>query len=169
MKVETQRTEGLKHLGALVEKIGVGMLTTLDKTGAMRCRPLATLLMDADPALWFLTSISSPKISEIDQSGTVGLSYSDGDANFVSITGTTQLSRDREVIVKLWTPLAKLWFPDGVDDPDVTALKVQIHRAEYWDRSGNKLKQLFDTTKALVTGEEIALGSNEKLEVNADV
>lgn len=165
MKVETQSTEGLKHLGALIEKIGVGMLTTLDKSRSMRCRPLATARMDADPALWFLTSISSPKISEIDQSATVGLSYSDGDANFVSITGTTQLSRDRDVIAKLWTPLAKIWFPAGVDDPDITALKVLILRAEYWDRSGDKLKQLFDITKALVTGEEIALGSNEKLDV----
>jgi general stress protein 26 len=168
MKVETQRTEDLKHLGELVDKIGVGMLTTLDKTGSMRCRPLATLRMDAEPALWFLTSIASPKIAEIDQSGTVGLSYSDGDANFVSITGTTQISRDRDVIASLWTPLAKLWFPDGVDDRNIAALKVQIHRAEYWDRGHNKLKQLFDTTRALVTGDEIALGSNEKIDVSAN-
>jgi general stress protein 26 len=168
MNVETQRTEELKRLASLIEKIGVGMLTTIDTGGSMRCRPLATLSMDAEPALWFLTSISSPKIAEIGQSGTVGLSYSDGDANFVSITGKTQLSRDREVIAKLWTPLAKIWFPAGVEDPDIAALKVQIHRAEYWDRGDNKLKQLFAIGKAMVTGDQPALGTNEKLDVTED-
>lgn len=109
------------------------MLASVDADGELRSRPLATLKMDAEPALWFLTSISSPKIGELDASGMVGVSYSDGRDDFVSVSGATQVIRDRDVILDLWSPAAKSWFPSGADDPDLAALKVQIHRAEFWD------------------------------------
>lgn len=165
MKLETQRTEGLQRLGELIEKIGTGMLASLDQDGELHSRPLATLKMDAEPALWFLTSISSPKIGELDASGMVGVSYSDGRADFVSVSGATQIIRDRAVINELWTPLAKTWFPAGVDDPDLAALKVQIHRAEYWDGPEGQLTRLYAITRALITGDEQAMGDNEKLTV----
>jgi general stress protein 26 len=36
----------------------------------------------------------------------------------------------------LWTPEIKHWFPNGLDDPDLTLLKVDIVEVEYWDRLG---------------------------------
>ncbi|HPF27955.1 MAG: pyridoxamine 5'-phosphate oxidase family protein [Steroidobacteraceae bacterium] len=165
MELEPQRTDELRHLGALIDSIGIGMLTTAAADGALRSRPLATLKMDAEPALWFLTSISSPKIDELDQSGLVGISYSDGESDFVSVTGASQIIRERDVIAELWTPLAKTWFPAGVDDPDLAALKVQIHCAEYWDGPDSKFIQLYAITKAVMTGEDEALGDHEKVRV----
>lgn len=163
MKVEGQRTDELTRLGALIEKIGTGMLTTMDGTVGPRSRPLATLRMDAEPSLWFLTSISSRKIEEIDDASVVGLSYSDGRSDFVSVVGPAQVIRDRDIIAGLWTPMAKVWFPGGVEDPDLAALRVQIHRAEYWDGPDGTLTQLYAITKAVLTGDTEALGDHSKL------
>ncbi|MCB1624203.1 MAG: pyridoxamine 5'-phosphate oxidase family protein [Pseudomonadales bacterium] len=165
MKLESQRTDELTRLGELVAKIGIGMLTTVADQGTLRSRPLATLKMDAEPALWFLTSISSAKINELDESGLASVSYSDGQSHFISVSGKTQIIRDREVISELWTPLAKTWFPAGVDDPDLAALKVQVHQAEYWDGPDGRLTQLYALTKAAITGDDDALGDHEKLRV----
>jgi general stress protein 26 len=165
MKVEAQRTDELTRLGGLIEKIGTGMLTTSSSSVGPRSRPLATLKMDAEPSLWFLTSISSRKIEEIDESSVVGLSYSDGRSDFVAVAGPAQVIRDRDVIAGLWTPMAKAWFPGGVEDPDLAALRVHIHRAEYWDGPEGTLTQLYAITKAVLTGDTEALGEHSELRV----
>lgn len=132
-KREQQGRCGAAHLGELIARISVGMLASVDADGKLRSRPLAMLKMDDEPALWFLTSISSPNIGELDSSGMVGVSYSDGWDDFVSVSGATQVIRERGVIQELWSPGAKAWFPAGADDPDLAALNVQIHRTESWD------------------------------------
>lgn len=168
MKLENQNTSSLTHLGRLIDGLRVGMLTTVGAQGALRSRPMTTLKMDAEPALWFLTSISSAKVNEMDQAGEVVLAYSDGRSDFVSVTGASQLVRDRAVIEELWTPLAKVWYPKGVEDADLAALKIQIHLAEYWDGPDSKLEQLFVLAKVLLTGHVDDLGENEKLGLRPD-
>ncbi len=167
MEMESQRTDELEHLGKLIKDLRTGMLTTLESDGSLRSRPLVTLRMDSEPALWFLTSISSPKVAELDHHAKVGLTYSNGDSDFVSVSGDTWILRDRDLIQGLWTPLAKIWFPEGADDPDLAALKVLIRHAEYWDGPDSKLVQLFSIAQAAISGEESDLRTeSEKLEVS---
>jgi general stress protein 26 len=170
MKIDVQPNESLQHLGRLIDQLRVGVLTTLSSApnGAghtLHGRPMATLKMDAEPALWFLTSASSPKMAEMDEAAQVALAYSDGRSDFVSVSGTAHWVHDRAVIRELWTPIAKLWFPTGVDDPDLVALKVSIHLAEYWDGPDHPLRRLFTLGEALVTGKASALGEHEAVRV----
>ena len=50
MKVEQQQSEALTKIGELLKRMKVGMLTTVDD-GALRSRPMQTLMMDARPLM----------------------------------------------------------------------------------------------------------------------
>ncbi|MGZ5170351.1 MAG: pyridoxamine 5'-phosphate oxidase family protein [Burkholderiales bacterium] len=148
----------------LVGEIKVAMMTTMDD-GIMRSRPLQTLRFDAEGVLWFFTSQSSPKVTEAQAEGwEVNLSYAHpGKHHYVSISGRAELTRDRDQMKALWTKWVEVWFPKGIDDPDLALLRVQMEQAEYWDAPGSAIGRLYALTKALSTGDKSALGENEKL------
>jgi general stress protein 26 len=158
-------SQDLAPVRELVGRMKVAMLTTMADDGGLRSRPLQTLELDYDARLWFFVSGSSPKVEEIlGQDGKVGLSYADnGKMDFVSISGRGEMVRDRERMKALWTPWAKVWFPKGVDDPDLALLCVRIERAEYWEAPGSAVKRLYGLAKARMTGDTRALGEHRKV------
>ena len=85
--------------------------------------------------------------------------------DYLSISGSARLDRDRAHMQRLWTPWAKVWFPRGLDDPDLALLHVQIEKAEYWESPSSKVKRLFGLAKALTTGAKSAIGDNNKADV----
>jgi general stress protein 26 len=44
----------------------------------------------------------------------------------VSITGRGTVVRDRAKAKELWTELHRAWFPDGLDDPNLALLRVDV-------------------------------------------
>ena len=155
------------QLKALIEDIKIGMLTTVDDDGSLRSRPLQTVGVDDDGSLWFFTSASSPKVAETNaDGGRVNVSYGNSAKyDFVSVSGTATLSRDREKMRELWTKWVEVFFPKGLDDPDLALLRVQVEKAEYWDAPGTSIGRLYGLAKGLVTGNTDALGDNRKLEL----
>ena len=152
-------------LREIVTRTKVGMLTTQDADGGMRSRPLHTLDADHDGRLWFFVSASSPKIDELKREhGTVCVSYADpAKQDYVSISGRGEIVRDRERMKSLWSPWVKVWFPQGLDDPDLALLCVHIEKAEYWDSPGSAVRRLYALVKARATGDKDAIGENRKL------
>jgi hypothetical protein len=71
--------------------------------------------------------------------------------------------RDRQKIHELWNPTLKAWFPNGVDDPEIALLCVEVEKAEYWDTPSSRMVQLIGFVKAVVTGESYEPGENEKV------
>ncbi len=71
----------------------------------------------------------------------------------MSLSGDARLDDDRARIEAMWNPMAKVYFPKGVDDPDLTLLRVDVHKAEYWDVQESKPVQLFKMAKAAMKGE----------------
>jgi general stress protein 26 len=120
--------------------------------------------MDAQGRLWFFTALSSGKVAEIDQHRKVNLSYSNFDKqDYVSVSGSARLLRDREKMRALWTRWVEPWFPNGLDDPDLALLEVTIDEAEFWDAPASRMQRLFGLTKALTTGDTSQLGEHEKV------
>ena len=133
MDVRPQSTPELTHLGELIGSIEIAMLATLEPDGMLRSRPLQTLQMDEEGALWFLTTISSPKIGEMDAHRRVNLSYCRPERHaYVSVSGVTQILRDEAKAHELWRSELEAWLP-RVDDPEVVLLKITVEAAEYWD------------------------------------
>jgi general stress protein 26 len=159
------KTGEIDKLRDLIADLKVAMLTTLDHDGSFRSRPLQTLELDEENALWFFTSATSPKVAEVAGGNwQVNLSYANPEKqDYVSVSGTATLVRDRARMQALLSEWAKPWFPQGLDDPDLALLRVQMHKAEYWDGPGTSIGQLYGLTKAITTGEKDALGENAKL------
>ena len=164
MDKQTQATPEMNKLAELVKEARIAMLTTAEPNGTLRSRPLATLQMDSQGTLWFFTSVTSPKVEEIDQHRQVNVSYANpDDMDYVSISGRATIVRDREKMKQLWTKWVEPWFPKGLDDPDLVLLAVQVDQAEYWDAPDSAVKRMFGLAKALRSGDTSGLGEHEKV------
>ena len=157
--------EDYARLRELIEDIRIAMMTTQDADGTLRSRPLQTLRCADDGILWFFTSASSPKVAEAQAGGwQVNLSYSNpGKQDYVSISGRASLSRDRKMMEALWNKWVEVFFPKGLDDPDLALLRVDIEKAEYWDSPGTAIGRAYAIAKALTTGDKYAIGDNVKI------
>jgi general stress protein 26 len=135
MDVRPQASAAWRRLGELVAEIETAMLVTAEPDGTLRSRPLRTLQMDAEGALWFMTTISSAKIREMDEHRRVSLSYMrPSSERFVWASGVTQIMRDEDKARELWSLGLRPWLPFGCDDPEAVLLKVSIEEAQYWER-----------------------------------
>jgi len=157
--------EALETLRDIVNRTKVAMLTTQGTDGLLRSRPLQTLQADEQGRLWFFVSASSPKIDELQREhGNVCLAYADtAKQDYVSISGRGEIVRDRARMKELWSPWVKVWFPEGLEDPDLALLCVQMEKAEYWDSPGSAVRRLYALVKARATGDKDAIGENRKL------
>ena len=70
------------------------------------------------------------------------------------------LVRNKTKMEQLWNPLAKAQFPNGLEDPDLILVKIQVNQAEDWDSDSSKIVILAKIIKAIVTGE------NRKMKLN---
>jgi general stress protein 26 len=96
----------------------------------------------------------------------VNVSYADAkDQNYVSLSGTASIVRDPAAIKAHWSEPARVWFPKGVDDPDIALLKVDVEQAEYWDAPSSAMVYLLGYAKAVTTGKPPHPGENEKLRI----
>jgi general stress protein 26 len=170
MADESTGQESLRKLQKLIENVRVAMLTTVDRDGALRSRPMATQDVDVefDGALWFYTEAGSDKVREIQAHPEVNLSYSDGKSTYVSVSGSAELVRDRHQMEELWNPSLEAWFPKGLDDPDIALLRVAVEKAEYWDAPDSKLVQTLAFTKAVLTGQRFEGGEHGKVSLAAE-
>lgn len=160
------KNQDLEKMVDLIKDIRVAMLTTVDKEGELRSRPMATNEIKEEGVLYFFTEDSSAKIDELDINHKVNVSYSDRDDQvFVSVSGNASHIKDKNKISELWTPYLKAWFPKGKEDPNICLLKIDITKAEYWDAPGNRMVQLAGMAKAAIAGEQYKPGENKKINI----
>jgi general stress protein 26 len=159
--------DAVAKLATLISKIQFCMFTTVEDDGALRSRPMATQQTEFDGTLWFFTGASTHKITEISRDQHVNLSYSDPDNNrYVSVSGTAQMVRDSTKAKELWNPAYKAWFPEGLSDPDLALLKVEVDHAEYWDSPASSVVYIVGFLKAIATGKRLEnAGEHEKLQL----
>lgn len=157
----------MEKLGELIKGIKFAMFTTVDSDGSLRSRPMATQETEFDGTLWFFTDKTTPKVSEVEKEHHVNVSYADPDDNrYVSVSGRAEMVDDKKKMEELWTPAIKAWFPDGLEDPRITLVKVDVEKAEYWDSPSSTLVQLAGFAKALITGKRMEdAGENEKIDL----
>ena len=148
----------------LIRDVRIAMLTTVSPEGKLRSRPMATQESEFDGNLWFLTSQQSGKVDEIQHGSHVCLTYVNHDAHaFVALSGHAELTKDREAIDPLWKPMDAIWFSQGKGDPEITAIKVIVDEAEYWETPGNALVRSYHLLKAVMTNDSSQVGEHERL------
>ena len=152
-------------LGELIRGIRVGLLTTMDRDGGFHTRPVQTLQVEADRALWFFTDWSSPKVDELHHDVRVSLGYADPAKNvYVAVTGSGRLIRDIQKAKELWSIEQRAYYPEGPEDERLALLRVAIERAEYWIAPGG-VSYLVAAVTAAVTGTPAGVvGETRKIE-----
>lgn len=97
-------------------------------------RPMGVRQCDEDGTLWFLSDKHSHKNAEIAADGEVELYFQASEhSGFMHLVGQASVLHDRELIKELWTPLARVWFQQGEDDPCISVIRVQPTHGQYWD------------------------------------
>jgi general stress protein 26 len=147
------------------------MLTTRRADGKLVTRPMATQKRDPIADLWFVTSIETHKVEEIEQEPNVSLGYLDhGSMEWVSVSGRATLSQDRGKIRELYQRDWKAWFEDGggekdggPDDPRLALILVEAESAMYMKAKHSRPRMLFEVARGILTGTEPDVGRVEKL------
>lgn len=157
----SRQAEDIRKLSELIRGISIAMLTTVEQDGTLRSRPMASRQVEDDCNLWFFTQESSPKVDEVRHDRHVNLSYADPkDDRYVSISGTARVVHDRQKAKELWTEEEDIWYPQGLEDPELALLKVSVKQAQYWDRSSGAMKAL--ASAAMYPGENKKLDLDRK-------
>ncbi len=160
--------EGYAKLWELIEDIKVAMFTTVAEPEALHSRPMVTQQADSGEAvLWFFTSIDSPKVADIYHQRQVGVSYAaPAKHRYVSVAGRAYVVRDADKIRELWTPDMKEWFSEGLDDPYLALVRVEVDSAQFWDSPSGTVVRLANLAKRKLTGKPADdAGENVKLDV----
>jgi general stress protein 26 len=144
-RVERQRVR------ALIERASVAMLLNVDERGAHVGRPMLPLFVQDDPHIYFLTHQSSRKVRQLAARPQVGLSIVSANC-YVVMAGSAHISRDSELIRRLWSPTFRAWFPEGKDDREATAIRVAVERIDYWEPPTNRIARLLHAVWAVLTG-----------------
>jgi general stress protein 26 len=151
-------------LNELVESVRICLFTTLSDKQEFSSRPMSTAKVEEDGSLWFFTNEYSLKSKEISKENQVTLGYSDPSKNtYLYVNGTAEIVDDQVRKEAYWSPAVKAFFPEGIEDPRLTLIKVTPEVAEYWDASSSKMIVAFNMLKAIVTGETFDEGRHEKI------
>ena len=107
-----RREDDLEKLREMVKDIDFCMLTTVDENGGLHSRPMSSNGdIDSDGDIWFFTSASSHKVSEIAKLPKVNLSFADPDnQRYVSVSGKADMIRDLKKIELLLRPEFNMLF-----------------------------------------------------------
>lgn len=159
------RNEAIAKMKNLVDGAShICMFCTKVTDMPFKSRPMGTQKVDDEGNIWFLSAADSEHNAEIAIDNRVQLLYSNPSASeFLIVNGTAQILTDRATIDELWNPMAKAWFPEGKDDPNLSAIKVTTDISHYWDTKYGKAVTLLAIATAAVTGQQFDAGVEGKL------
>jgi general stress protein 26 len=159
--------EAIDKLKELVDDINVCLFSTnLSIDDGATCRPMGVQKVCDEGNIWFYSDINSDKNREIKQDNKVQLFFSHPDKNsYMVVNGIAEIILDKKIIEDLWNPMAKIWFKDGKDDPNLSVVKVAPTSAYYWDMEGNKMINIFKMVASVVTGSKPVLGTQGELNI----
>jgi len=138
MNASTDHDENAHKVRDLVKNAHSALLVTTGPDGRLDSRPMGCVKTDFEGTLWFLTFAHSSKISEIARNNQVLVSYANpSDYEYVSLSGTARVTRDPEKLKELWSEAFRVWFPSGLDDPELVLLEVRVEEAKYWTNAAS--------------------------------
>lgn len=142
-----------QHVADLVSRARVAMLTTTTQEGRHVSRPMGLQEADFDGDLWFFAYDDSAKAAQIRANPQVNVSFSDtGNHSWTSVAGRARIVHDRRKAEQLWSPTLTAWFPDGLETPGLTLIRIEADTAEYWEGPTSTVAWVAGNLRAAVTG-----------------
>lgn len=143
-----------QHVADLVSRAKVAMLTTMTQEGKHVSRPMGLQEAEFDGNLWFFAYDDSAKATRIRVTPEVDVSFSDTENHsWTSIAGRAHIVHDRQKAEQLWSSTLNAWFPDGLETPGLTLIKIEADTAEYWEGPTSTVAWVAGNLRAAVTGD----------------
>jgi general stress protein 26 len=158
-------TEHVEKLKELVEDINICLFCTQLKTAdGATCRPMSAQKVDDEGNLWFFSEVNSNKNKEISQDKHVQLFFAHpGKSRYLVVNGEAEVIINQHQIDALWSPMVKIWFSEGKDDPSLSLIKVNTKSAFYWDTENSKMINFIKMMATLVTGTPNSIGNHGEI------
>jgi general stress protein 26 len=161
----------LDELYKLIDGMDTAMFTTRRADGYLVSRPMATQERVTGTDLWFVTDVSSHKLDDLESDPHVNLGYYNMKTReWVSVSGTAQVTQDRNLIRELYKPDWKAWFGDeggerngGPTDPRIALVLVEARSVEYMVSNKPRPLVLFEVARGIVTGTPPRVGEQRTL------
>ena len=163
----------IEELYRLIDGIEVAMFTTRTADGHLVSRPMQVQGHEPELGadLWFVTDIETHKLDELQSDPNVNLAfYRNSTREWVSVSGTARVIRDREKIRAMYRPDWRIWFGDlgderdgGPEDPRITLIAVTADSVIYMLDDTPAPVALFEVAKGMVTGQPVELGKTRHL------
>lgn len=134
-----------------VNEINIGMFTTADRRGSLSSRPMITQQIESGGVIWFFTSLHARLREDLIRRPRASICFCDNrDFFYLSLSGTASVVRDRRFYSKLWNPMARAWFPGGVEDSQLVLVRFSVTLAEYWDADASNMVELSDVVSSAI-------------------
>lgn len=157
--------EAKAKIKELAENIDFAMMETHLGSKPTHIIPMSTKDVDDEGCIWFLSNKNSEHNGYLVADNSIQLIYSKpSDMEFMTIFGHAFISTERPVLEKYYGKSDDAWF-DGIDDPNLTAIKVIPKDAHYWDAKNGKLVSLLKMGMGALTGEKQDLGEHGDLKI----
>ncbi len=104
------------------------------------CRIMAIQKVEDDLKMLFVTHKSSPKMEQIEKNTSVCIaSFNEETLRDIRLFGRIEVLIDMETKKYVWKEELEPYFPDGINDPELTVLKFIPERLEYRDMKAGSL------------------------------
>jgi len=142
----------IQAIASKIKNVPFGMFTTVDDASVPSSRPLTTQEIDGEGNMWFFSQDDAQFVHDLERHPVVNVSFSDPEHDvYLSVTGEAHLLKDQSKARELWKPVARAWFPRGLDDPHLAMIRLRIQTAEYWDASTRGMKRLIAMARNAVS------------------
>lgn len=156
----------LEKLAGMLKEIDICMLTTHAGSARFSSRPMALQAVEFDGDLWFFCCKNSRLAREIAIDPNVSVTASNpSKAMCVSLNGQARTVSDPARMKDLWKPSYIIWFPKGLEDPDLTLLHVNVREAEYWEWASGLVSGVVQLLKSLTGKSDDDLGQHERRQI----
>jgi general stress protein 26 len=154
-----------------IDEIEIAMMTTRRADGHLQSRAMATQKRAEGADLWFVTTDGTEKLRDLGADPHLNLSYyKDRTREWVSVSGTATISRDRHKIHELYATDWKAFFPDEgdprhgtKDDPRMVLIGVDVHAAVFLEVNKPQPLVLFEVVKGWLTGSDPDIGEMHRV------
>ena len=141
-KMNVQSNGEYSHYKRLIKSYKTAFLITIDGE-LIRSRPMAIASIDEnDNSIWFLTSDSSHKASELSNDSKSAVSCMSS-STMITVSGNSRIIHDTDLLRRFWKEEFREWFPDGIETPHLALIKFEPLQAEYWDKNRPDSLQYF--------------------------
>ena len=158
-----QGHDAIEKIQDLGEDLKICMFCT-NENEKLIFRPMSVNKIDETGDLWFLSDKNSNKNKQIEKDQAVELVFGHGTDKFMSLHGKASIETSKEKIKELWTPIAKIWFTEGENDPNISCIRFSFDDGYYWDTKHGKIIETIKMATALVIGKTMDDGIEGRLE-----